>query len=99
MWVMVTGYNPLRAYVHELGLVLFSNQGYDAAAGALNDAGDVAVGHVTNYAQNMHGGARQTRMCARVQVMWAGEGERGVHDRCGQGSEKGEAPMSSAPTA
>ncbi|KAG1679275.1 hypothetical protein FOA52_009305 [Chlamydomonas sp. UWO 241] len=56
VWVVVTGFNPLRAYLHVNGLVLFSSQGYDPEVGTQNDAGDVAVGHVTNYAQNQNGG-------------------------------------------
>ncbi|MEW5315281.1 MAG: hypothetical protein WDW38_006722 [Sanguina aurantia] len=54
VWVVVTGHNPLRAYLHCNGLVLFSTSRYDSETYA-TEAGEVALGHVTNYAQNMDG--------------------------------------------
>ncbi|KAG2433886.1 hypothetical protein HXX76_008239 [Chlamydomonas incerta] len=54
VWVAVTGHSPLRAYLHANGLVLFSTHGYDQSAWR-TESGDVALGHVTNYAQNMDG--------------------------------------------
>ncbi|EFJ42490.1 tubulin tyrosine ligase TtlE [Volvox carteri f. nagariensis] len=54
VWVAVTGFNPLRAYLHSNGLVLFSTHGYDNNSWR-TEAGDVALGHITNYAQNMDG--------------------------------------------
>eukprot|EP00198_Chlamydomonas_reinhardtii_P004771 XP_001694107.1 predicted protein [Chlamydomonas reinhardtii] len=54
VWVAVTGHSPLRAYLHCNGLVLFSTHGYDQSAWR-TESGDVALGHVTNYAQNMDG--------------------------------------------
>ncbi|GLI61494.1 hypothetical protein VaNZ11_003822 [Volvox africanus] len=54
VWVAVTGFNPLRAYLHSNGLVLFSTHGYDNSSWR-TEAGDVALGHITNYAQNMDG--------------------------------------------
>ncbi|GIL99848.1 hypothetical protein Vretimale_4813 [Volvox reticuliferus] len=54
VWVAVTGFNPLRAYLHVNGLVLFSTHGYDNSSWR-TEAGDVALGHITNYAQNMDG--------------------------------------------
>ncbi|KXZ53247.1 TTL5 protein [Gonium pectorale] len=54
VWVAVTGFNPLRAYLHANGLVLFSTHGYDSKTWR-TEAGEVALGHVTNYAQNMDG--------------------------------------------
>lgn len=55
VWALVTSTQPLRVYLHERGLVLFSTDGYDAATLAGAD-GAVAGGHVTNYAQNRDGG-------------------------------------------
>lgn len=54
VWVLVTGFDPLRAYIHGNGLVLFANNEYDGASWASDD-GTPARGHVTNYAQNMDG--------------------------------------------
>lgn len=54
VWVLVTGHSPLRIYLHKNGLALFSSANYEADSWA-TDAGDVAHGHVTNYAQNVHG--------------------------------------------
>jgi hypothetical protein len=57
VWVLVTGHDPLRAYIHANGLALFSTHAYDGATwAAAGDAGGIALGHVTNYAQNMDGG-------------------------------------------
>lgn len=77
VWLLITGTDPLRAYLHTGGLVLFSTAAYDAAAvagdslaggrdalaqggaragaGAGAGGGGAALGHVTNYAQNVDG--------------------------------------------
>lgn len=87
VWVLVTGHNPLRVYMHTNGLVLFSThrcenlqclhcltrfllqihllitpllvglcccRSYSSDVWS-TDKGGVALGHVTNYAQNMDG--------------------------------------------
>jgi hypothetical protein len=50
VWLLISGVNPLRAYLHSNGLVLFSTHGYDSSSWE-GEAGSVALGHVTNYAQ------------------------------------------------
>jgi hypothetical protein len=50
VWLLISGVNPLRAYLHSNGLVLFSTHGYDDSSW-VGEAGGVALGHVTNYAQ------------------------------------------------
>ncbi|KAF5837382.1 tubulin-tyrosine ligase/Tubulin polyglutamylase [Dunaliella salina] len=54
VWVLVCGCDPMRAYLHVNGLVLFATDKYveDKYDGA---SGEVALGHVTNYAQNTDG--------------------------------------------
>lgn len=48
--MLVTGHDPLRAYLHTNGLVLFSTHEYSNDSWA-TETGGVALGHVTNYAQ------------------------------------------------
>eukprot|EP00798_Chlamydomonas_sp_ICE-L_P021519 gene21519-28505_t len=54
VWVLVTGFNPLRIYMHTGGLVLFSTDSYDNDNCVTAD-GSMGLGHVTNYALNMDG--------------------------------------------
>ncbi|GAX74824.1 hypothetical protein CEUSTIGMA_g2271.t1 [Chlamydomonas eustigma] len=54
VWVLVTGLNPYRVYLHCNGLVLFSTHQYSSETWRTEE-GEVALGHVTNYAQNMDG--------------------------------------------
>ena len=58
VWALVTCTDPLRVYLHERGLVLFSDEPFAGNEGAGEDGedpGGVAGGHVTNYAQNRDG--------------------------------------------
>ncbi|PAA94322.1 hypothetical protein BOX15_Mlig007903g3, partial [Macrostomum lignano] len=48
VYVYVTSFDPLRAYVHELGLVRFASSQYDAS-----DPGN-RFAHLTNYSVNKH---------------------------------------------
>jgi hypothetical protein len=54
LWALVPGAGaPLRAYLHERGLVLFAAQRYSGDAGAAAaDGRAMPPGHVTNVAQN-----------------------------------------------
>lgn len=52
LWVVVTGYQPLKVYLHRRGLVLFSSEQYPQ--GGDLDPG-TGKGHVTNYAMNVDG--------------------------------------------
>eukprot|EP00877_Chromochloris_zofingiensis_P003213 jgi/Chrzof1/12893/Cz07g11100.t1 len=54
VWVLVTGHNPLRAYIHSNGLVLFSSDDYDDSSIGSGDEANTG-GHITNYAQNVDG--------------------------------------------
>lgn len=52
LWLLVTSHQPLRAYLHSQGLVLFSSEPYETRR-PLEGAGvRPAVSHVTNYARN-----------------------------------------------
>ena len=57
VWVLVTGFDPLRVYIHERGLVLFSTDTYsnESWAPQAGTGGGAGRGHVTNYAQNVDG--------------------------------------------
>ncbi|PNH02661.1 putative beta-tubulin polyglutamylase [Tetrabaena socialis] len=70
LWVVALGPDPLRAYLHRNGLVLFATEPYDHAEAGGGGAGSgmygsmYGTGHVTNYAQNVDGevwGLRQLR--------------------------------------
>eukprot|EP00879_Flechtneria_rotunda_P008305 GHRR01008699.1.p1 GENE.GHRR01008699.1~~GHRR01008699.1.p1 ORF type:complete len:583 (+),score=215.80 GHRR01008699.1:172-1920(+) len=52
LWLLVTSYCPLRAYLHKKGLVLFSSELYDQSRPVDGASIKPAVGHVTNYARN-----------------------------------------------
>lgn len=54
IWALITNYAPLTVYIHQNGLVLFSNNEYQSSE-YLDSSGHVASGHVTNYAQNVDG--------------------------------------------
>jgi len=54
LWAVVAGSDPLRVYLHQGGLVLFSGQEYEGA-GIADEEGQPMQAHVTNYAQNVHG--------------------------------------------
>ena len=51
VWVLMPDFSPLRVYIHKNGLVLFSSATYDAST-ITTAGGDIAPGHVTNYAMN-----------------------------------------------
>lgn len=56
VWVLITGFDPLRVYLHSKGLVLFSTDAYSNETWAPREgAGGAGKGHVTNYAQNVDG--------------------------------------------
>jgi len=50
LWVVMTSARPLRGYVHERGLVLFSSEEYSASA-----PNGSTAGHLTNAFQNAEG--------------------------------------------
>lgn len=50
LWMVVTSHSPLRAYLYNQGLVLFSSEAYDQAKPV--EGVKPAAGHVTNYARN-----------------------------------------------
>lgn len=52
LWLLVTSHSPLRAYLHNQGLVLFSSEAYDRSKPLDGHSVKPAVGHVTNYARN-----------------------------------------------
>lgn len=52
LWMVVTSHSPLRAYLHNQGLVLFSSEVYDQSRPVEGLGVKPAVGHVTNYARN-----------------------------------------------
>lgn len=55
VWVLVPDVNPLRVYLHQNGLLLFSEAAYDGGNIQAEDCSELPRGHVTNYAQNENG--------------------------------------------
>ena len=67
LWLLVTGHSPLRAYLHDRGLVLFSSEQYPcksssggggggggSSSGGGNNSLRPAAAHVTNLARNVN---------------------------------------------
>lgn len=52
LWMVVTSHCPLRAYLYNQGLVLFSSEVYDRSRPVDGPGVKPAVGHVTNFARN-----------------------------------------------
>jgi hypothetical protein len=52
LWLLVTSHQPLRAYLHGQGLVLFSSEPYDTKRPLEGTGVRPSVSHVTNYARN-----------------------------------------------
>lgn len=52
LWLLVTSHQPLRAYLHNQGLVLFSSEPYDTKRPLEGHGVRPSVSHVTNYARN-----------------------------------------------
>lgn len=52
LWLLVTSHQPLRAYLHSQGLVLFSSEPYDTKRPLDGPGVRPSVSHVTNYARN-----------------------------------------------
>eukprot|EP00798_Chlamydomonas_sp_ICE-L_P005188 gene5188-18411_t len=54
VWAVVIDHDPIRVYLHQNGLVLFSGDSYDEKR-ADDGLGNPGQGHITNYALNMNG--------------------------------------------
>ncbi|KAI8474298.1 MAG: tubulin-tyrosine ligase family-domain-containing protein [Monoraphidium minutum] len=70
LWVLVTGAGPLRAYLSDRGLVLFSTEGYDAES--LSDDGEVDYGEGSDA--SMGGAAAAGAAAAAATATGAGAG-------------------------
>lgn len=51
LWLLVTSHQPLRAYLHGQGLVLFSSEPYDTKRPLEGPGVRPSISHVTNYAR------------------------------------------------
>eukprot|EP00798_Chlamydomonas_sp_ICE-L_P003154 gene3153-13167_t len=54
LWIAVTDYAPLTAFIHRRGLALCSSEKYEASSALALD-GLISAGHVTNLARNEDG--------------------------------------------
>jgi hypothetical protein len=55
VWALIPDAGPLRVYLHQRGLVLFSNAEYVPTQVSTPEGAEISPGHVTNYAQNENG--------------------------------------------
>ncbi|GLC40289.1 Tubulin polyglutamylase ttll5 [Pleodorina starrii] len=59
LWVVAVGADPLRAYLHKNGLVLFATEPYDAAAATTDTAAAAVDGRLCSSGAERAGGAEE----------------------------------------